>query len=74
MKEQLDWKVGCLLVLAFLLLIIGINSFIGTLWDGNHVDEYDDWITFENGLNESLLIFGIGLVVYIIYRIKSRKS
>lgn len=74
MKEQLDGKIGCLLVVAFLLLIIGINSFIGALWDGNHVDEYGDWITIENGLNESFLILGIGIVLYIIYKIKSSKS
>lgn len=74
MKEKLDENGGCLLVVAFLLLIMGIYSFIGALWDGNHVDEYGDWITLEDGLNESFLILGIGIVLYIIYKIKSSKS
>ncbi len=73
MENQESKQIGCLGIGAYLLFGIGILGFLFNAIQGEHKDEYEDWISFDVMTNTALFTLGIGMVLYIIDRIKHRK-
>ncbi|MEI7829693.1 MAG: hypothetical protein WCI31_07975 [Prolixibacteraceae bacterium] len=65
-------EIGCLGLAAYLMFGIGILGFVMDAIQGEHKNEDGQWTSFDDIVNVALITLGIGIVLYIIDRIRNR--
>jgi len=56
------------------MFICGFFSVISTLFSGDHRNDDGEWIAFKDGLNTTLILYTLGIVLIIIDKIRNKKN
>lgn len=67
-------NVGGFGAVAYFLFVCGLYAFVQAMILGGHLNDDGEWVTFKDGLNSALICFVIGLVFFIIDKMRNKKA